>query len=74
MERTFFQSSSVYIKMADLPTWYGRYSKLMRKLTSSRAAEYANIFFVRLIDVTVGKLFPSKRSRIAISVLIKEQK
>ena len=74
MERTFFQSSSVYIKMADIPTWYGRYSKLMTKITSSRLAEYANIFFVRLIDVTVGKLLPEKRSRIAISVLIKEQK
>ena len=73
MERTFFQSSSVYIKMADLPTWYGRYSRIMKKITSSRVAEYANIFFLRLIDVSLGKLFPPKRSRIAISVLLKEQ-
>lgn len=71
MERTFIQSTSVYIKLSKLPSLYGAYAKTMWWINSSRLTEYLNILSLRIIDLTIGSLFSKKRSRIALSVLKK---
>lgn len=71
MERTFFQSTSVYYKLSQLNTWYGKFSKMMTKLNSTRITEYINILAMRLTDITLGRLVKPDKSRIAISVLQK---
>jgi len=69
MERTWFQSNSVYEKFSHLGGWKGRIGKIGKVLGRYRSLNLMNIFFVRLIDETVGRLFNEKKSRIIISVL-----
>lgn len=71
MERTFFQSSSVYIKLSRLPSFYGAYAKVMKWVFSSKITNYINILFLRILDETLGKYVNVQKSRIAISVLQK---
>jgi SAM-dependent methyltransferase len=73
MERTPYQSSSVYLKMKSLPTWFGKFSGLMAKLASNRILNYANTMALRVVDETVGRLVDKRKSRIAISVLQKQE-
>jgi SAM-dependent methyltransferase len=71
MERSLYQSSSVYIKMQNLPTTYGRISKWLAKLSQNRLMSYLNVFALRVVDETAGRLLDRDKSRIAISVLKK---
>ncbi|MGK2861951.1 MAG: methyltransferase domain-containing protein [Chitinophagaceae bacterium] len=71
MERTCLQSRSVYIKLSEMNTAYGRYAKIMKWVTSNRYMEYLNIFMVRLLDETFGRLWKQSKSRILLSVLEK---
>lgn len=71
MERSIFQSTSVYIKLSKLPGLYGAYAKMMKGINSSRLTEYFNILFVRITDLTWGGILNKMKSRIAISVLEK---
>jgi SAM-dependent methyltransferase len=71
MERTWVQSTAVYTKLKEVPSWYGTYASILERINSSRMTEYLNILLVRVIDVTLGKLYNKDKSRIAISVLQK---
>jgi hypothetical protein len=71
LERTFFQSTSVYYKLGTLNTWYGKFSKVMCRINSTRLTEYFNILTMRILDVTIGRFINPKKSRIAISVIQK---
>lgn len=71
MERTFVQSNSVYVKLSTCPGWYGQFAKVMRALTSSGSKAYVHMLLVRIVDVSIGRLWHPRKSRIAISVLQK---
>lgn len=69
MERTWFQSHSVYEKFSHSSGCKGWIGKMGKVLGRYRSLNLINIFFVRLIDETLGRLFNEKKSRIIISVL-----
>lgn len=71
LERTFFQSRSVYIKLSEMNTLYGNYAKFLNWMMSKRIMEYLNILLVRLIDETFGRFWNKSKSRIVLSVLEK---
>ncbi len=71
MERTIFQSSSVYVKLSVYPGVLGLVGKILNLVTSTRLTTYFNIFFIRVLDETVGRLFSLNKSRIMLSVLKK---
>ncbi len=67
LERTPFQTVSVYEKMARWPGWIGRAGRAMR-IVGRRPIFYPYLAFLRVIDVTVGRLFPRDWGRIMITV------
>jgi SAM-dependent methyltransferase len=69
MERTWFQSHSVYEKFSYLNGWKGRIGKIGRIVGRYRILNLINTFFVRVTDQTAGRLFNEKKSRIIISVI-----
>jgi len=69
MERTWLQSNSVYEKLRHINGWVGFIGKTFNKLTSAKYTMHIYILLVRLVDCTIGKLFPINKSRIIITVL-----
>ena len=69
MERTWMQSNSVYVKLSTCTGGYGVFARIMKSLTSSGPLAYLHMLCIRVIDETLGRLWPVRRSRIAISVL-----
>jgi SAM-dependent methyltransferase len=70
MERTPFQSLSVYAKMKE---WPGSLGSIARHLEfiNCRKCQYYYYAMLRVIDETVGRLLPRSWGRIAITVAIK---
>ncbi len=71
LERTFLQSNSVYVKLSNIPRWYGRLSTWMCWLTVSGIRGYLHMLVLRIVDITIGRFFDERKSRIFISVLKK---
>ena len=69
MERSWLQSTSVYEKMRHLNSGLGKATSFVSRLFAGRLGTYVNIFLVRIVDCTIGKLLPLKKSRIIISVI-----
>lgn len=73
MERTYFQSNSVYEKFRHLNGSIGTLGKVAYFLTTSKILHKISILINRVIDVSIGKLFDQNKSRIMISVLKKNK-
>lgn len=69
MERTCLQSNSVYEKFSQLAGWKGRVAEIGNFFGKYRSLNLLNVFMVRLVDETIGRIFNEKKSRIIISVL-----
>lgn len=73
MERTFFQSGSVYAKLSTRRGGYGLFSRVMRTLSSMTPLNYFYMSFLRIVDETVGRFWSAQKSRIILSVIQKLQ-
>ena len=69
MERTFFQSNSVFEKLRRLNGLNGMIGKIGYFLTTGRFLGYLSIIFIRFIDSTFGRIFRISKSRIILTVL-----
>ena len=68
MERTWLQSASAYSKLAKFPGLASTVGKIGQRLSSGRLGYLANVFSVRTVDVTLGRLWPINNSRILMTV------
>lgn len=73
MERSWIQSQSVYEKFSHLPGLLGLIGKIGNLSARSSLLTYLHIGFVRIIDLSIGRLFNLKKSRIILSTAIKSQ-
>jgi SAM-dependent methyltransferase len=71
MERTWVQSNSVFEKLRHLPGFLGSLGALGYLSAKNNILTYFHILFVRIIDVTIGRFFDLDKSRIIVSVLVK---
>lgn len=62
MEKTFFQSPSVYEKLSSLPSAAGSFYKIMNRITSILLKPY--LAFLRLTDTIFKNILPDSWSRI----------
>lgn len=69
MERTWFQSNSVYVKLQTVSGIIGLWGKIGRFLGRTKIGNLLNIMLVRIIDESFGKLLNKEKSRIILSVL-----
>jgi len=69
MERTWFQSNSVFDKLSGEKGFIGFAGSILKRLTSGKVLGYTSILMVRFVDVTLGRFYSLKKSRIIISVL-----
>lgn len=70
MERTLLQSTSVFQKMKSWPGAARPIGRAMSLIDNSRLL-YLYLAFLRIIDVSVGRLFPRSWGRITITVAVK---
>lgn len=73
MERTWIQSNSVYEKIRSLKGVVGLVGRIGYSATKLKVVNYVYIFFVRIIDETIGRLYSISKSRIILSVLVKRK-
>lgn len=69
MERTVFQSNSVYVKFKNLKGIMGIIGRIGNFASKFKILNFVNIFWVRVIDTSFGKFLPLRKSRIIISVV-----
>ncbi len=68
MERTWLQSVSVYEKMRHFQGLWGGLGRFLFFVFSWRFAIWGNLLLVRLVDESIGRLLPLRKSRIIITV------
>lgn len=68
MERTIFQSASVYEKLSRISGLSGTFYRYLNRMLSFRIFYLANTFMVRLIDSIAEYLLDNSKSRIIITV------
>jgi len=71
MERTWVQSSSVYEKMRHFNGVWGWLGKFFFFIFSWRLTIWANMILVRIVDETIGRMWPLRKSRIIMTVVQK---
>lgn len=72
LERTWLQSNSVYVKMGEYPGVVGLFGRMLTRLTRGHLGTYFNSLLLRIVDSSVGKMFPIEKARMVITVVIKE--
>jgi SAM-dependent methyltransferase len=68
LERTPLQSTTVYTKMQKWPSPFSGFGRLLHRIDASRASLFAYIGVLRALDETIGKILPSRWSRMALTV------
>lgn len=71
MEKTFFQSPSVYIKLSNLPSFSGSFFKVINKFSLLGLKPY--LAFLRVIDTIFKRILPDDWSRMFLLVAQKKK-